>query len=261
MQDRVHPLEGISNFRDFGDYPTRDGARVVKGRLFRSGTLAKPTAADVDTLRPFDVRLVTDLRREYERVKEPSVWPEAGIARVVCGPLHLQRSEPPSFITFLHQPGLSAAETRQFAIQAFNEIPFDPLYLHLFGDALRAIADAEAAVVVHCSQGKDRTGLLCALTQTILGVPEELITADFELTNSVIDLKNRLPEAREAFSRRYGVNVTLEALEPMLGVEAAYLQSAFQSMRDRCGSIEAYLDEIGVTASIRERMRVRFLVE
>ncbi len=181
---------------------------------------------------------------------------------MVTGPPHLQRSDPPTFITFLGKPGITPRETRDFTIAAFREVLSDRLYLHLFGEALRAMADLDAGgVLVHCSQGKDRTGLLCALILHILGVSEADIVADFELTNTAIDLKNSLPQARENFSKRYNLDVSLEVLEPMLGVHADYLLSAFAGMREQYGSIEGYLDAIGVDRVVCERLRERFLVK
>ena len=48
------------------------------------------------------------------------------------------------------------------------------------------IADPDAApVVVHCMAGKDRTGVVCALTLALLGVSDEDIAADYALTETV----------------------------------------------------------------------------
>ncbi|MFO1427864.1 MAG: tyrosine-protein phosphatase, partial [Steroidobacteraceae bacterium] len=163
------------------------------------------------------------------------------------------------FIEFLNRPGVTAADARAFTVTAFRDIALDPLYLQLFGDGLRAIAQADGAVVVHCSQGKDRTGILCALTQHILGVPLETVLEDFELTNVAIDLEERLQEAHDAFASRYGVDASPEVLQPMLGVHAEYLLAAFDGMRDRHGSIDGYLGAIGVDPEVRAALRQRFL--
>jgi protein tyrosine/serine phosphatase len=259
MSTRHYDLEGIRNFRDFGDYPAADGRRVVARRLFRSGSLSKPSAADLARLNALEVTLIVDLRRDYEREREPSAWPAPGDARVISGPADLQRAEMPTFITFLNRPDITPADSRAFTIAAFRDIAVDPLYLRLFGDGLRAIANTAGALVVHCSQGKDRTGLLCALTLHALGVPMEAILEDFELTNVAIDLKNRLPETRDAFARRYGVQASLEVLEPMLGVHADYLRAAFDGMAERCGSIDGYLAALGVDDAARDELRRRFL--
>ena len=51
------------------------------------------------------------------------------------------------------------------------------------GQALRLIADADTApLVFHCIAGKDRTGMVAALTLSLLGVPEEVIIEDYHLS-------------------------------------------------------------------------------
>ena len=47
-------------------------------------------------------------------------------------------------------------------------------------DAVRAVADApDGAVVIHCSAGRDRTGLVTALLLSLVGVPQEAIVEDY----------------------------------------------------------------------------------
>jgi protein-tyrosine phosphatase len=65
-------LEGIENFRDFGDYETVDGRRLKKGRLFRSASHGRATDADLEEIAKLDIALVVDLRRAGERARDPS---------------------------------------------------------------------------------------------------------------------------------------------------------------------------------------------
>ena len=48
MPDRITPLEGVRNFRDFGGYSSRHGGQVRAGLLFRSGHYAEASEADID---------------------------------------------------------------------------------------------------------------------------------------------------------------------------------------------------------------------
>ena len=54
----------------------------------------------------------------------------------------------------------------------------------LVGRALRCAAAARGSVVVHCEQGKDRTGVVCAVAQRLAGVSRENITADYLAYNA-----------------------------------------------------------------------------
>ena len=52
--------------------------------------------------------------------------------------------------------------------------------------ALRVIAEGDHAVVFHCAAGKDRTGILAALVLSTLGVPDEVIIADYTLSDRAL---------------------------------------------------------------------------
>ncbi len=53
-------------------------------------------------------------------------------------------------------------------------------------DALRDVAGADGAAIVHCAAGKDRTGVVCALALEVAGVPREAIVADYVATDERI---------------------------------------------------------------------------
>jgi len=65
-------LEGVENFRDFGDYPTIAGRRLRPGRLYRSAAHAERTAADLEVIAALRIEVVVDLRRKNERSRDPS---------------------------------------------------------------------------------------------------------------------------------------------------------------------------------------------
>ena len=54
--------------------------------------------------------------------------------------------------------------------------------------ALRAIAEAQGAALVHCAAGKDRTGVVIALALTAVGVPSDEVVADYVATGERIEL-------------------------------------------------------------------------
>jgi protein-tyrosine phosphatase len=66
---RLVTLEGGSNFRDLGGYPTQDGHRVKWGHIYRSADIGKLTDADLKTIQDRHVTVVCDLRgpSEYYR--------------------------------------------------------------------------------------------------------------------------------------------------------------------------------------------------
>lgn len=247
MTDRIKPLTGVRNFRDFGDYPTRDGARVRKGVLFRSAHFAETTPDDEAALDALGLDLVLDLRRPAERQWSPNRWPgDRGGARVVTSDVGEDEIEPPH-IAFLRHGDLTPDSVDAFMLETYDRIPFEDRHLVLFADWLRALAEQETYGVVHCAAGKDRTGILCALTLHILGVPDSLIMDDYLLTNDAVDIEARLPDRVAQMSVQLGRPLDPAAMRPMMGVDARFLSRALATIERTAGSREAYVrDALGV---------------
>ena len=81
VADRSLHLAASPNFRDAGGYRTKDGKWVRMGVLYRSDAIDKLTDADLATLQALGVKLVCDLRTDYERGRAPD---KAKIGRASC---------------------------------------------------------------------------------------------------------------------------------------------------------------------------------
>src|SRR5580765_2462491 len=75
MVDRHHVLEGCLNLRDLGGYPTEDGRQVRWGCVFRAGELCLLTDSDADAITRLGIRVVVDLRNQWERAARPDRLP------------------------------------------------------------------------------------------------------------------------------------------------------------------------------------------
>jgi hypothetical protein len=162
----------VYNFRDLGGAPTVDGRSVHYGRLYRSDSLHRLTEAECAQLCMLGVRSVLDLRRPYEIERDGRIRDTAGLAYVNIHPIHREWNparynpvEGPA--RFLADRYLDMAEEGAAGL----------------GEALRFLADGRhAPVVMHCFAGKDRTGVLAALTLCLLGVPDPHIALDYALS-------------------------------------------------------------------------------
>jgi len=196
-------LDGTANTRDLGGLPTTDGGRTVPGRILRSDNLQTLSEADVRTLvDELKLREVIDLRTTAEVLLEGR-----GPLRYVPEVTHRHFSLIPErghrtdvFAVEEELPELpggwqDAVLPRQVAESDQHEPPAVRSYLgYLLDrpeaviDALRALAHGgPGAAIVHCAAGKDRTGVVCALSMAVAGVPHEEIVADYALSAEVID--------------------------------------------------------------------------
>lgn len=259
MSDRFHAFEGVRNFRDFGGYVARDGARVKRGRLFRSAHFADASAADIEKLDALHCAFVVDLRRPSERSWQPNKWP--GGAHIVTHASNTgnEAKEPPH-IAFMRSGELTVEGVDTFMTGIYREMPFAEEHVQLFRLFFAGLVEGRGAGVVHCAAGKDRTGLLSALTLLTLGVPEADVFADYDLTNQVAEFEARLPPLQKALEAHIGRSLPLEALRPFAGVREAWLAAALGAITGRYGSLEGYLEQaLGVGPQERARLAQNLL--
>jgi protein-tyrosine phosphatase len=242
MQRRI-PLEGCLNFRDLGGYPTADGRAVRWRQVFRSDALHLVTDADLAHLRD-EIRLreVIDLRSSAEVRSEGQ------------GPLAQ------GDVRFHHVP-LFDGEVREEDRERVAQITLADRYVfmaELAGDRIARVvtllAEAEAPAVFHCAAGKDRTGVISAIVLGLLGVPDEVIVADYAATrenlDAIVDRLNALE----------GYRTMLAALPPeTMHANPETIVEFLERLRVRFGSVEDYALASGVAAPAIERLRARLI--
>lgn len=250
---RLHPFEAIDNFRDFGGYPTRDGRHVRTGRLYRSAHHARMTDSDLEKLAGYGINAVVDLRRPVERQRQPSLRPQGFAGDVIENDLDAHGEAP--HITFLKTSDLTPESGRRFMMETYGRMPFAPTYHDLFKRYFETLGASDGAVVVHCAAGKDRTGLLVALTHHLLGVSRDDMMADYMLTNAAVDLEQLAPSFAKQIEAMSGRKPSEDAVVAFMGVEPVYLEAAFAAIDLRHGSIDNYLHQvIGVDEVLRLRI-------
>ena len=164
------PVGATYNLRDVGDYPAAGGKRTRWGRLFRSDAAHFTTATNISAL---GLRTVIDLRDDAEITVMPT-----GLDTLV--PAVLNRPLEPRSLMSRTSEGTSD--------------PLGELYVAVVrqrGPQLAAIVTDLARpgalpALVHCAAGKDRTGVVIALVLSAIGVPDDVVTADYALTSTYL---------------------------------------------------------------------------
>ncbi len=257
-RDRFVQLEGVLNFRDFGGYDAA-GGRVARGKLYRSASFHAATDSDIVRLNALGVRFVLDLRLPMEREHEPSRWPGAA-CQTIAKDEESAAGLPPHLVALM-QRDVSADSIREYMRGAYRGFPFNPRHIALFRTWFAELAKEGGPAVVHCAAGKDRTGMICALTLHALGVDEATILTDYELTNRAIDVEARMPRIKRHMEGRMGRSIDEDALRPMLGVDVEYLDAGLKEIRAQHGSLDAYLeDALGVDADVRAALRTQLVM-
>ena len=258
MTDRILPLEGVLNFRDYGGYATTSGAAIKRGRLYRSAHHSRATDADLEAMAELGLEVIVDLRRPNERRREPSRRPPGFAGQVIENDIGDVDDDP--WWNFVRASDLSEAAFRGYLMDYYRAAPFEPRHLDLYARYFQALGQAEGAVLIHCAAGKDRTGLLAALTHHVVGVSREDLIADYLLTNQAIGFDQRMPMMAQAVLENAGREPSPAAVRVAMGVDEAYLLQAIKAIEAEHGAIDAYLEQaLGVDLPLRERIQARLL--
>ena len=172
LNDRTVGWEGAVNARDLGGVPTTAGA-VKEGRIFRMGRPELLTEAGWQQAHDDGVRTLVDLRNPDERCRrqtDPDVSDSVLAQFAVIHTPTEDRSDQ-EFMSVCG-PFLNSPESYPENLRRWPE---------MFAEVFRAIASAEGAVVVHCSAGRDRTGMVTMLLLSLAGAAPEVIADDYEL--------------------------------------------------------------------------------
>jgi len=256
--DRLLRLEGVENFRDFGGYAAAGGRRLKRGRLWRSAAPGRATDADLEAIAALDLALIVDLRRTGERTRMPSRRHPAFRGFELTS----DHAEPPDdpWMTFVKGSDLSEASFRSYLLDYYRAAPFEPRHIELFAGYFRRLAAADGPVLIHCAAGKDRTGLLAALTHALFGVHPDDIVADYLLSNDPARLAARAEMVGDVIFAETGRRPTQSALMVAMGVDIDYLAAALAAVEEAHGGTEGYLrDVLGVDAALRADLEARVL--
>ncbi len=248
---RALPFERVPNFRDLGGLPTQDGRCVRRGLLYRSGALNDLSEGDIAKLRQLGIKLICDLRTDLEVHELPDVQLE-GIQHWHL-PILQQQESAVKVRTFL----FDRYRLDQVMIETYRMLVRDKA--PVFGAAIARFADPDnLPALFHCSAGKDRTGVLAALLLSALGVSDELIIADYTLSN--FDYAAFRKSVEPQAHRLRAVRLSLDDIQPLLVSHPDYIAAALAAVREECGSIEAYLlQKAGLSAETLARLREIFL--
>ena len=248
-------LDGAVNVRDLGGLPTEDGRETVGGRLLRADNLQELSDSDVVRLvGDIGVTTVVDLRSSAELASEGPAPLDA-----VPGVRHAHHPVIPE----IGEATDAAAEALLIRTrQDRSRFPGDPTCGHYLGyledrpdqvaGALRSIARAEGAALVHCAAGKDRTGVVVALALTVAGVPAQAVVADYAATAE----RTEAIMARLRRSRLYARDIDSKPADlhrPRPETMTAFLEQ----MDARYGGVASWLTGHGFGAGDLAALRVK----
>ena len=266
----ITALEGTVNFRDTGGLPLAGGGRSAPGVLYRSDALSGLTPRGLASLAESEIEVIIDLRTPAEQRMAPDRLPAARSFTRVDLPLF------EGAFTGAAQEGMQRArqsgdpEAAARAVQAaVAQLPtLGGLYTGMLQDAGTVFAETArrvagtgegSATLVHCTAGKDRTGVAVALILSAVGVEPEAVVSDYR--QSEANLAGEWADRMLGMIKDLGVPLTEDVAALVTGAPADAITQALAWVSEEHGGAAEYLRSGGLTddelGTLHRRLRSR----
>lgn len=264
--DRHLKLPGTINLRDMGGYTTEDGGRLRTDQLFRSGHLAYVEPDARAAIAELGISLVCDFRIDEERDEHPNryaaghdpiikhfpVWPvgtpgvDNTVARLLRGEVDPQ----------------TALADQCSGYQEFVREQSDQ-----FAGPFAALVDhAPSPMMMHCSAGKDRTGIAAALLLTCLGVSRADVVSDYLLSREGHGARDQTQYYIDLYweahcsSHDTAPAYTKDDVHALFSSQPEKINAAFDEMENVSGSVDGYIrDTLGVTDEMQRTLKHHYV--
>lgn len=253
-------LNSQPNFRDLGGIRTKSGQKIKENRIFRSGSFGKLDENDLSVLKGLGIGNIVDLRtsEEIELLDTENHPKTIEYYNVAINAGNISTSLIPIF------------EKGEFGLidsNVMNKIYFEVITTFKSELALvyRAILNADTGIIYHCSQGKDRTGIISALLLDFFDVERDYIYMDYLKSNELLKRQNEyyIQLIKENFSKQFNREVSDEEFAPVKSlfyVREENLKGVFDYIDSESLSANNYFRfELGLTEAELELLKSKYL--
>ncbi|MDA1076117.1 MAG: tyrosine-protein phosphatase [Proteobacteria bacterium] len=242
---RHHLFEGCFNFRDIGGYPVSDGRTVRWGRYFRTGRQDRMTQSDLETIADLGIASQIDLRRPDE-VREQGRGPLETLGATYHNIPVIPEGGSDQLSRLVGDTAISGR--RYLGYLDFGPESWRRMF-ELFAHA------GSHPIVLHCTAGKDRTGVSTAFLLSVLGVDRALIEADYLLTNQ--DVARQV----DFIERNIGLPDGIDRAQMMrlAGVPENAMSDFLDGLEQKWQGPIGYLRSIGIGDATLDAVRREFL--
>lgn len=250
-------LKSVRNIRDFADTSLEDGRKIKPDCFIRSASLAKLSGRDAKFLtEKCKLRTVIDLRTDAEISEKPDVEID-GVENIhipifsdaVAGISHEKGTDKNEILNHLPELG-----------ELYKYIVSDESCINQLKKVFEIIVNAEDKTILwHCTEGKDRCGIVSALFLSLLDVDRETIIDDYLMTNKV--------SAKRANKYYWIVRIstrdfnTARKVRRIFAAEREYIEAAFDEIEKNYKSVDNFIREkLEITDEIKKKMKEKYLV-
>lgn len=241
-------LSSVTNFRDVAGagLSLPGGKRMATGVVYRSATLKGLSANDAKALSKAGLGGVIDLRTDYVAARSP----DPGIRGVWHRTVNIFAVTRVAGVRF-RTVAAARAHMRQMNVD-FVDVAAQRRQI---AKALTLIAAADEPILVHCTEGKDRSGWISALLQLTAGASRADVIAEYLRSN---EFRTELIDAAYRSKLRSSGRTAAEVERALIRVQPDYLGAGLDEVEARYGDLDGYLTKgLGLSAATVQRLRDR----
>ncbi|KAF5388337.1 hypothetical protein D9615_000639 [Tricholomella constricta] len=230
-------IDGVINVRDLGSYlsETSPGDITRPRFLFRSAELSGITKEGEHQLKTLGIATVFDLRSDTEIHKYNTPQPAIDGVEIIRAPVFQTEDYSPEMMAKRYQ--LYASGKTEAFMELYSQI-LDHGSLS-FGTILRHIRDSPTGgCILHCTAGKDRTGIIAAILLKLAGVANSAIAEDYALTRVGREPAREMIMARLSKEPLFASNN--EAALNMFTCRHETMLAFLSLLEDKYGGVETY---------------------
>ena len=225
-RQRYLALEGSYNIRDIGGYPTQDGHETRWGAIVRADSLSNLPLASQRALLDYPIHTVIDLRRSSELQASPDVFAQSAHVKYVNISLLEDESQ------------IGQVQSLEELYRLILENSREPIK-----QTIETLAQKDTfPCLLHCTIGKDRTGLIVALLLGLSDVDPTIIADDYALSEGYLDPLFQIYRAK---AKQNGTDV--ERLAWLVRSRRETMLATLAYLDEQYGGVRGYLSAIGIT--------------
>lgn len=247
MSQQMHvaeriPIPGTFNFRDIGGWPTSSGT-VSRGLLYRSDGLHNLTDASRAALRELNLRTVIDLREERESHRAPDALDGLDVEHISL-PVFDNRYYP-------LDPNAARVELPDHTLPTIYQTMIDEFGPRLAAGVETIATRVRTPVLIHCSAGKDRTGVLSAFVLSLLDVDREHVVTDYTMTERYLGA-----EFVAALGAKFAqAGIVADISKTATQAPAGLITAVLDRLDDEYGGVAGYLRTHGMNPEAVDELR------
>lgn len=253
-------IPGTFNFRDFGGISIANGQKIKSHRLIRGGYLSDITEEGLIALRDYGVRTVIDLRSPYETEK----YPDRLLPMMRYLHIPILDDDPTSSTMTDSEMKKLYAHDDQFGyermLRSYRRMIIDPHVADAYRKFFQALESylSDGTILVHCSGGKDRTGVCSYLLLALLGTGNKENLAFYLESNEAS--KSRINQRLKAANNAHLGKCFLQSVQDLVVVRPQYLEQATSLINLEFGGINNYLKEVvGIPAQSKVTLQQKLI--